>query len=102
MIIICQEIIFHYHLSLNQIIIFSELSICINSAFIIKKMVDFTELKYSLTAFRTKKTYLVFLICQMILAVAIVPIALSNPKHFRTPWVIFLEVVLFFLLAFDL
>lgn len=65
-------------------------------------MVDFTELKYALTAFRTKKTYLVFLICQVILAVAIVPIALTNPKHFRTPWVIFLEVVLFFLLAFDL
>jgi hypothetical protein len=65
-------------------------------------MVDFTALKYTITAFRTKRTYLIFLICQMFLAVAIVPIALSNPAHFRTPWVIFLEVILFLFLAFDL
>lgn len=65
-------------------------------------MVNFTEIKYLLTAFRTKKTYLAFLISQLLLAIGIVPIALSSPSHFRTPSVIFLEVLLFLLLAFDL
>lgn len=55
-----------------------------------------------MTAFRTKKTYVAFLIAQLVLAITIVPVALSSPKHFRTPAVILLEFLLFLLLAFDL
>jgi hypothetical protein len=49
---------------------------------------DLSELKYNITAFRTKKTYLIFLITQLILSLAIVCIALASNTHFRTPLVI--------------
>lgn len=63
---------------------------------------DWQHLKYEMTAFRTKKSYLFFLIAQLALAIVIIPIALTSPNHFRTPSVIFLEFVLFLLFAFDL
>lgn len=78
------------------------LSIIFNNNIRIVCMLDFTRIKYTLTAFRTKKTYLVFLVGQLALALIIVPVALSNPAHFKTPFVIFLEVLLFLLFAFDL
>lgn len=58
--------------------------------------------KYALTAFRTKKTYLAFLIAQLILSIVIVLLALTSKTHFRTPIVIGLEFALFLSLAFDL
>lgn len=61
-----------------------------------------TELKYALTAFRTKKTYLILLIGQLVLSLAIVVVALNSKTHFRTPLVLTLELVLFLSLAFDL
>lgn len=60
------------------------------------------EIRYILTAFRTKKTYLIFHISQLILSVAIIVIALSSKAHFKTPIVLILEFVLFLTLAFDL
>ena len=63
---------------------------------------DFEQLRYQLTAFRTKRSYLVFLVGQVVLAVIIVIIALSSKLHFRTPLVIGLEIILLITLAVDL
>jgi hypothetical protein len=63
---------------------------------------DYQHLKYELTVFRTKKSYLIFLMIQLALAIVIIPISLTSPNHFRTPMVIFLEFILFLLFAFDL
>jgi len=63
---------------------------------------NLTELKYRLIAFRTKKSYLAFLITQLALSVAIVAVALASPTHFRASSVLILEFVLFGMLAFDL
>jgi hypothetical protein len=65
-------------------------------------MVNLEEVKYHLSACRTRKVYLVFLVAQLLLAIAIVPIALTSPSHFRSPSVLILELVLFLLFAFDL
>ena len=65
-------------------------------------MLNFEEIQYNLKSFRTKKTYIAFLAFQLILAVSIIPVALSRPKHFRSPFVIFLEFLLFLMLTFDL
>ena len=65
-------------------------------------MLNFDQIQYSLKSFRTKKTYIIFLISQLLLAIAIVPVALNNPAHFRSSSVIALEFILFLLLAFDL
>jgi hypothetical protein len=62
----------------------------------------FEQLRYSLKSFRTKNTYIFFLISQLALAFLIIPIALGSPAHFRSPYVLFLEFLLFLLLAFDL
>lgn len=62
----------------------------------------FEELKYILTAFRTKKTYLLFHVSQLVLSLAIIIIALNSKAHFKTPLVLILELVLFLTLAFDL
>jgi len=61
-----------------------------------------SELKYALTAFRTKKTYIALLMAQLVLSIAIIFIALTSKTHFRTPLVLGLEFVLFLSLAFDL
>lgn len=60
------------------------------------------ELRYLLTAFRTKKTYLFFHIAQLMLSIAIIIIALASKSHFKTSIVLVLEFVLFLTLAFDL
>lgn len=60
------------------------------------------ELRYLLTAFRTKKTYLFFHIAQLLLSITIIIIALTSKAHFKTPIVLVLEFVLFLTLAFDL
>ena len=51
---------------------------------------NLTELKYRLIAFRTKKTYLGFLVLQLALSVAIVIVALASPTHFRASSVLVL------------
>ncbi len=55
-----------------------------------------------LTAFRTKKAYLIFQVCQLLLSVTIIVVALTSKAHFKTPTVLILELVLFLTLAFDL
>jgi hypothetical protein len=50
----------------------------------------FEELKYLLAAFRTKKTYLVFHISQLVLSIVIIIIALNSKAHFKTPSVLIL------------
>lgn len=55
-----------------------------------------------LTAFRTKKAYLIFQISQLLLSITIIIVALSSKSHFKTPLVLILEFVLFLTLAFDL
>jgi hypothetical protein len=62
----------------------------------------FEELRYILTSFRTKKTYLIFHISQLVLSVAIIIVALTSKAHFKTPSVLILEFILFLTLAFDL
>lgn len=62
----------------------------------------FEEVKYMLTAFRTKKTYLIFHVSQLVLSVAIIVTALCSKGHFKTPLVLILELILFLTLAFDL
>ena len=61
-----------------------------------------TEIKYYLTSFRTRKSYLIFQILQLILAIVIIVTALTSPTHFRSATVLYLEFVLLFLMAFDL
>ena len=63
---------------------------------------NLAEIKYILTAFRTKKTYMLFLLGQLGLSIAIVVLALTSPTHFRAPSVLILELLLFLSLAFDL
>ena len=65
-------------------------------------MLNFEEIQYKLKSFRTKKTYIAFLIAQLLLAFAIIPVALTSNKHFRSSYVVFLEFLLFLLLTFDL
>lgn len=66
------------------------------------KRMGIDELRYLLTAFRTKKTYLCFHIAQLLLSITIIIIALTSKSHFKTPIVLVLEFVLFLTLAFDL
>jgi hypothetical protein len=65
-------------------------------------MVSLQEVRYRLAAFRTKRTYLLFLMGQLALAVVIVAVAFSSGSHFRTPAVLLLETLLFLTMAFDL
>lgn len=59
-------------------------------------------MRYILTAFRTKKTYLVFQFSQLALSIIIIVAALNSNAHFKTVEVLILEYVLFATLAFDL
>ena len=51
---------------------------------------NLTALKYTLIAFRTKKSYLAFLIVQLALSLSIVIVALASPTHFRASSVLLL------------
>lgn len=42
------------------------------------------QLKYHVTSFRTKKTYLAFQILQLILSIVIIIVALNMKSHFKS------------------
>ena len=45
---------------------------------------------------------MVFQVCQLILAVTIIVCAMTNTTHFKTPYVLWMELVLLLTMAFDI
>ncbi len=59
-------------------------------------------MKYYIRNFRTKKDYLIFQVFQLLLALIIIVCAMTSSKHFKTPYVLWMEFVLLLTMAFDL
>lgn len=60
------------------------------------------ELKYYLTNFRTRRSYMLFHVFQVCLSGLIVGRALTSPDHFRQSSILWMEFLLLLCMAFDL
>lgn len=60
------------------------------------------ELVYYLANFRTRRSYMMFHIFQVILSFLIIICALSSANHFRQTSVLVMEFILLLCMAFDL
>lgn len=64
--------------------------------------ISITQIKYFIKSIRTKKDYLVFQVGQLVLALAIITCALSNPNYFKAGYVLWMEFVLLLTMVIDL
>ena len=60
------------------------------------------EIKYYMTNFRTRRSYMMFHVFQVCLSLLIILFAFTSPDHFKTTTVLWLQFMLLICMTFDL